>query len=255
MRNGTHIARKLAHRSDPDYRLRICIIRLKKGDMIAAYLRVSTLKQHTVNQREEIVRYAHERGLDVDRWIEESASGNRRYTERLLGSELELLQRGDTLIVTELSRLSRSLTEIMAILGRCLEKGITLYSTKDGYAFDSGINSKVLCFAFGLAAELERRLISLRTREALALRKSQGKTLGRRAGYEPKLVLLARNRQHIAARLRRGESLRSLCRKYGVSASTFDKFRRRYPSIERAVQAARKRRQAVNAVPHGRVRL
>ena len=85
-----------------------------------------------------------------------------------------LLRPGDTLVVTELSRLSRTLTEIMSIMGLCLRRQIVLYSTKDGYAFDDSINSKVLCFAFGLAAEIERNLISMRTKEALALRKAEG---------------------------------------------------------------------------------
>ena len=97
------------------------------------------------------------------------------------------MKRGDTLIVTEVSRLSRTLTDLMAIMGKCLEKGINLYTTKEGYSFDNSINSKVLCFAFGLVAEIERNLISMRTKEALALRKAEGVVLGRKKGSYTKM--------------------------------------------------------------------
>lgn len=90
---------------------------------------------------------------------------------------------GDSLIVTEISRLSRTLLEIMTILNSCIKKGVILYSTKEGYVFQNDINSKVLGFAFGLMAEIERNLISMRTKEALARRKQEGKHLGRKRGY------------------------------------------------------------------------
>ena len=73
------------------------------------------------------------------------------------------MRKGDTLIVTEVSRLSRTLTDVMTIMGRCISKQIKLYTTKEKYCFDDSINSKVLCLAFGLVAEIERNLISMRT--------------------------------------------------------------------------------------------
>ena len=141
--------------------------------MTVAYLRISTEKQHLKNQREEILRFAASRDLHVERWVTEVVSGRKSGRERKLGNALARMKRGDTLVVTELSRLSRTLTEIMSIMGMCLERGIVLYSTKYGSAFDDSINSKVLCFAFGLAAEIERNLISMRTREALAARRAR----------------------------------------------------------------------------------
>ena len=120
----------------------------------------------------------------------------------------------------------------MAIMGRCLEKQITIYSTKDGYAFDNTINSKVLCFAFGLVAEIERNLISMRTKEALALRKAEGVILGRRKGSITKLRLLIDHEPDIIERLARGESIRSICRGYGVSTDTFLKLRKLSPRVE-----------------------
>lgn len=192
--------------------------------MNVAYLRVSTERQHVNNQQEEITRYARERGLTIDRWEKEIISGRCRKEKRQLGRVLKSLRPGDILIVTELSRLSRSLYEIMNILNHCLEHEITLYSTKDGYAFDSSINSKVLAFAFGLVAEIERNLISLRTREALAVKRESGIRLGRPASYHPKYQLLCNEQPRIKQMLDSGIPITVICRKYGIARSTFYKY-------------------------------
>ena len=134
--------------------------------MVIAYLRVSTEKQHLENQQLEISKFAQKRDIKIDKWVTEIVSGKTKRSERRLGALIRRLKKGDTLIVTELSRLSRTLLDIMSILNVCMEKQITIYSTKDGYAFDNNINSKVLAFAFGLVAEIEHNLISLRTKEA-----------------------------------------------------------------------------------------
>lgn len=158
--------------------------------MTIAYLRVSTGKQHLENQKEEIEKFAARKNLTVNRWVTEVVSGKKKEHDRKLGRLLKSLKRGDVLIVTELSRLSRTLLDIMSILHRCLEMNITVYSTKDGYAFDNSINSKVLAFAFALVAEIEHNLISMRTKEALAHRKSEGVRLGRPPGKGKQNVLL-----------------------------------------------------------------
>lgn len=162
--------------------------------MIVGYLRVSTEKQHPANQQDEIRRFAKNRNWEVDVWVTEVVSGKTRERDRKLGTLLRRMKRGDTLVVTEISRLSRTLTDIMSIMGRCLKKQINLYTTKEGYTFDNTINSKVLCFAFGLVAEIERNLISMRTKEALARRKAEGVVLGRRKGSFTKLNVLVENR-------------------------------------------------------------
>ena len=210
--------------------------------MIVAYLRVSTSKQHLSNQQDEIERFAHSKSITVNRWVTEIVSGKKNKKERKLGSVLKKLKEGDTLIVTELSRLSRTLTDIMAIMGQCLEKKITLYSTKDGYAFDNSINSKVLCFAFGLVAEIERNLISMRTREALALRKAEGVILGRRKGSFTKLKILIDNRQEVIGMLQSGKTIASICRHYDVSRDTFNNLKARYRSVSDAVRERSDRR-------------
>ena len=112
--------------------------------MIVGYLRVSTEKQHLGNQQEEIKRFAESRNLTIDKWVTEIVSGRKHERDRKLGSLLRRMKRGDTLIVTEVSRLSRTLTDIMAIMGKCLKKEINLLTTKEGYSFDNSINSKVL---------------------------------------------------------------------------------------------------------------
>ena len=143
--------------------------------MVIAYLRVSTGRQHLENQEGEIKHYAESRNMKIDRWVTEVVSGKTEHKNRLLGRSVRHLKKGDILIVTELSRLSRSLHEIMEIMKLCVDVKVAVHSTKDGYIFDDSINSKVLSFAFGLAAEIEHKLNSQRTREAMALRKAEGK--------------------------------------------------------------------------------
>ena len=207
--------------------------------MTIGYLRVSTGKQHPANQKDEIERFAAQKSINVDRWVTDVASGTKNRNERKLGKLLSTLKPGDILIVTEISRLSRTLTEIMSIMGRCLEKGIVLYTTKEGYTFDNTINSKVLCFAFGLVAEIERNLISMRTREALAMRKAEGIRLGRPCGSFTKTRILRENRETVIRMLRDGNSIAAVCRNFNVSRETFSKFRKDFREVDEAVAEGR----------------
>lgn len=211
--------------------------------MTIGYLRVSTEKQHLANQQDEIRRFAESRNLTIDSWVTEVVSGSKHERERKLGNLLRHMKRGDTLIVTEISRLSRTLTDIMSIMGKCLKKEINLYATKEGYSFDNSINSKVLCFAFGLVAEIERNLISMRIKEALALRKAQGMVLGRRKGSYTKYNILIKNRQSVIRMLDQNRSITYICKKFSLSRDTFDKFRRNYPSVQQAVDRKEARRK------------
>lgn len=210
--------------------------------MIIGYLRVSTCKQHLANQQDEIRRFAESRDLKEDVWVNEIVSGKKREQERRLGNLLRRMKRGDTLIVTEMSRLSRSMTDLMAIMGKCLRKGIKLYTTKEKYSFDDTINSKVLCFAFGLVAEIERNLISMRTREALALRRAEGMVLGRKKGSYTKLQVLIENRTAVIEMLNEDRSIGDICRHFGLSRDTFAKFKARYPTVQKAVEEKEARR-------------
>ena len=192
--------------------------------MIIGYLRVSTEKQNLCNQKEEILKFAIEKQFVIDKWVMETVSGKVDRKNRKLGSALGKMKKGDTMIVTEVSRLSRSLTDIMTIMGLCLKKGINIYTTKERYAFDDTINSKVLCFAFGLAAEIERNLISMRTKEALAVKRAEGITLGRRKGTCVKMNHLNTHSSEIQTLLAKGWSISRICRHLKVSRTTFYKY-------------------------------
>jgi DNA invertase Pin-like site-specific DNA recombinase len=150
--------------------------------MIYGYIRVSTDKQTTENQRFEILKYADERELSVDRWIVETVSSTRKLSERKLGTLIDRMHEEDILIVTELSRLGRSILEVMSILHTLMEKDVKVFTTKERYELGNNISSKVLAFAFSLSAEIERSMISSRTKEALARKRSEGKRLGRPKG-------------------------------------------------------------------------
>ena len=196
--------------------------------MIVAYLRVSTGHQVLDNQSNEISKYADAKGIIIDKWVTEVVSGKRKGSERKLGAAIKKMKEGDMLIVTEISRLSRTLMDIMSIMGTLLQKGVNLYSIKDGYSFDNSINSKVLIFAFGLVAEIERNLISLRTKEALELRKLQGVKLGRPKNTLRKMNILIDNVSCIVKALERGETKARICRRYRISFSTFTRFEKIY---------------------------
>ncbi|KAA6348020.1 putative DNA-invertase from lambdoid prophage Rac [termite gut metagenome] len=191
--------------------------------MVIAYMRVSTEKQHLENQKEEILRYADKKGITVDKWYTEIMSGCVSPKDRKLSKLLKNAQSGDTLIVTEISRLSRTLLEIMIFLNSCIEKGMVLCSTKEGYVLQNDINSKVLAFAFGLVAEIERNLISMRTKEALTRRKQEGQILGRPLGNSKQTKRLRENKDAIISQL--GHVSRAkIAAQYGTTRNTLYKF-------------------------------
>ena len=151
------------------------IIRFLSHPMIFAYIRVSTDKQTTENQRFEILKFADEKQWKVNTWIEEIVSGIKRIKDRKFGKSLEKMKKDDVLIVSEISRLGRSMMEIMSILHDLMEKEVKVYTVKEKYELGNNINSHVLAFAFSLSAQIERDMISSRTKEALARKKSEGK--------------------------------------------------------------------------------
>ena len=150
--------------------------------MIYGYIRVSSDKQTVENQRFEINRFCSSQQLLIDDWIEETISGTKNFSTRQLGKLLRKVKKNDIIICSELSRLGRNLFMIMEILNICMTKECRVWTIKDNYRLGDDIQSKVLAFAFGLSAEIERNLISQRTKEALARKKAEGVRLGRPRG-------------------------------------------------------------------------
>ena len=155
--------------------------------MTYGYIRVSTDKQTVENQRYEINEFCRRQNLTVDGWIEETISGTKDYNKRKLGELLREIKKDDLIICAELSRLGRNLFMIMEILNICMQKECKVWTIKDNYRLGDDIQSKVLAFAFGLSAEIERNLISQRTKEALKAKKAEGITLGRPKGKKTSL--------------------------------------------------------------------
>jgi len=151
--------------------------------MFYAYIRVSTDRQNVENQKHEILLFAQKHGFKISRWVEEVISSTKTLEERKLGKLLKKLKKEDVLIATELSRLGRNLLEVMGILQQCLAKGCQVWTLKENYRLGADIQSKVLAFAFSLASEIERQLISERTKNSLQRLKAEGRMLGRPHGY------------------------------------------------------------------------
>ena len=158
------------------------LLSLEKKVMIYGYIRVSSDKQTVENQRFEINNFCKKEKLVINDWIEETISGTKNYTKRQLGNLLKKVHKDDIIICSELSRLGRNLFMIMEILNICMTKECRVWTIKDNYRLGDDIQSKVLAFAFGLSAEIERNLISQRTKEALARKKAEGIVLGRPKG-------------------------------------------------------------------------
>lgn len=149
---------------------------------IFGYIRVSSNKQTVENQRFEIFEFCKTNNLEISGWIEETISGTKSYDKRALGKLLKKVNQDDIIICSELSRLGRNLFMIMEILSICMKRKCSVWTIKDNYRLGDTIESKVLAFAFGLSAEIERKLLSQRTKEALARKKAEGVKLGRPKG-------------------------------------------------------------------------
>lgn len=194
--------------------------------MTYGYIRVSSDKQTVENQRFEIEQFISRHKLSIDGWIEETVSGTRPYSKRQLGKLLRHVRKDDLIICSELSRLGRSLYMIMEILSICLNRGCRVWTIKDGYRLGDDIQSKVLAFAFGLSAEIERNLISQRTREALARIKAEGKHVGRPKGARTSIEIhpLYNHRAYILRSLRNGVSKRLICRRLHCGRNTLERY-------------------------------
>ena len=188
------------------------------------YIRVSTDKQTVENQRFEILKFCEREGIVVNGWIEETVSGGKTPDKRKLGLLLKEVKEGDWIICSELSRLGRSLFMIMNILSICMEKGVIVRSIKDNFTLGDDLQSKVLAFAFGLSAEIERQLISSRTRAALEERRAQGVVLGRPKGSKNTTNKLSPHKDVIRTLILQDNSYAEVARLFHVNRSTMKRF-------------------------------
>lgn len=194
--------------------------------MIYGYIRVSSDKQTVENQRFEIRNFCQYQNLKIGDWIEETISGTKSYDKRQLGKLLKKVNKDDIIICSELSRLGRNLFMIMEILNICMNKECRVWTIKDKYRLGDDIQSKVLAFAFGLSAEIERNLISQRTKEALARKRAEGVVLGRPRGRKssPDKYKLSGKEVLICELLKNRTSLRKIAKLCHVDRNTLARF-------------------------------
>ena len=188
------------------------------------YIRVSTALQSYEGQRFEVERWCERNHFSIDVWVLEKVSGTMDLNRRTLGKTLRKMKEGDFLICTELSRLGRNMMMVMSILNVCSEKGIQVRSIKDGFELSDSIQSKILAFAFSLAAEIERNLISQRTKEALAAKKAAGVRLGRPEGSSSKQKRFEELLPEVNKMREQGASFKLIAGFVGVHENTLHRY-------------------------------
>ena len=191
---------------------------------VIGYLRVSSGKQSCSHQRHEITQFARQQNITIDRWVEETISSRKPLSKRKLGDLLTALQPNDILIAAEISRLGRSLLEVMHILEVCLNNNCQVWTLKEHYRLGNDIQSKVMAFAFGLSAEIEKNLISQRTKASLDNIRATGKRLGRPFSAQSKKLKLSRNTKKVKKLLDMGVSKYKIAQIMQVRRSTVARF-------------------------------
>jgi DNA invertase Pin-like site-specific DNA recombinase len=194
-----------------------------------AYLRVSTTDQDLEKNKFDILQLANERKLGHVEWVEETISGRISWKKRRIATVIDSLQSGDTLIVSELSRLGRSMLECMEILSIASQKGIGVYAVKGSWHLDNTIQSKIVAMAFSMAAEIERDLISQRTKEALAAKKKAGMKLGRPRGVGKSK--LDKFRPEIEALLKNGATQKFIAKRYNTTEANLSRWIKKHGLI------------------------
>ena len=180
-----------------------------------AYLRVSTIDQDLEKNKNDILKLANDKQLGNVEFVEEKISGKVSWKHRKIYEVIQNIQKSDNLIVSELSRLGRSMLECMEILSICAQKEINVYAIKGNWNLDNTIQSKIIAMAFSMASEIERELISQRTKEALQVKKAQGVKLGRPKGIGKSK--LDKFRPEIEALLNNGSSKKFVAQRYSIS--------------------------------------
>ena len=186
------------------------------------YLRVSTIDQDTEKNKTDILHLANEKRLGQVDWVEEKISGKVHWRERKVGEIIDELHEKDCLIVSELARLGRSMLECMEILSVAAQKSINIFAVKGNWQLDQSIQSKIVAMAFSMAAEIERDLISQRTKEALRAKKKAGIKLGRPKGTGKSK--LDQYKTEIKALLANGSTQKFIAHRYGTTEANLHKW-------------------------------
>jgi len=183
---------------------------------VIGYLRVSAINQDLEKNKADILSYANDHDLGKVHFVQEVVSGKVSWIRRRIKEVIDQLGKNDWLIVPELSRLGRNMLEIMEIISEATRKEINIYAIKNNWRLNGTMESKVLLMVFSMAAEIERDLISSRTKEALRMKKEAGVKLGRPKG--PGKSKLDEHQEEIIALLRNGVPKKRVASKYGSSA-------------------------------------
>lgn len=191
---------------------------------VIGYIRVSSTKQTCEHQKYEIEQFAKQNHIIVDKWVMETISSRKALNKRQLGQLLDDLQPNDILIAAEISRLGRSLLEVMHILEYCLNKNCQVWTIKENYRLGNDIQSKVMAFAFGLSAEIERNLISQRTKASLESVRATGKRLGRPFSAQSRKLKLSRNTKKVKELLDMGLTKYRIAKIMSVKQTTVSRF-------------------------------
>lgn len=196
----------------------------RRIQVIRAYVRVSTDKQDADNQRYSILQWADERKVTIDEWTVEIVTGMANHKNRQFGEMLASCKSGDSIVATELSRLGRSFLDVMTILKECVDRKIKIFTIKEKYELADDVHSAVVSFAFTLSSQIEREMISSRTKQALARKKALGIQLGRPKGSIGKSKLDGQEKI-IQELLNKGVSKASICKIVGpIHPGTLDSF-------------------------------
>ena len=197
--------------------------------MVIAYLRVTIDKQHLERQKDEITRYASANGLEISKWITDIVDGKRKESEPTLFRVLDRMKKGDKVIITDIARFGRTLSEVMTLLSKCMTLGVHVYSINDRYLLDDSLNTEVVSTTCNLVSEIEHHLMSVRTKEALIHKKEkEGLQLGRPKGTDAKQSLLDANKDEVMNMLERGDTVVMICKHFNVSRNTYYQFKRNY---------------------------
>ena len=197
--------------------------------MVIAYLRVTIDKQHLERQKDEITRYASANGLEISKWITDIVDGKRKESEPTLFRVLDRMKKGDKVIITDIARFGRTLSEVMTLLSKCMTLGVHVYSINDRYLLDDSLNTEVVSTTCNLVSEIEHHLMSVRTKEALNHKKEkEGLQLGRPKGTDAKQSLLDANKDEVMNMLERGDTVVMICKHFNVSRNTYYQFKRNY---------------------------